>query len=969
MNSFERAVDYAEYLVELSKQNPAALLSNPVTTSNKGKSIHQKLLDLYIEETGKQSDEKRLQCNTHLLRKLVRREKLNCLILNLYPSNDGYSLMLRSKTGVETETCKLPYEVTELLDYIDDSELPPFLVDILEKAQVNVFYSGCVIVEVRDFRRATNGTFDMQYVLLKPNTQTLLSDINNLTNDGNVWTQEDLFLLESKLLLATEEPLCLDPSPAVVLVANKQQYDRKKLNTPMLKRYVRKYNQSAVDRKRKFAASSAPSELRLHDFIMRKKDKKTSSKFGKSTIDSWKQATVTLTPPESVDVEKYAKIIDRPEKGINKDNLLNLVEEHVLERDGMQDKKLLAKLTIYHRPGDDAYLGELYLDHDYREDKSKGATCRFLLGNKDSVKKYLDQFREIFTEEGRRAVKITTQRPGQAPIVTCTQTTPTSIATATVNQTNTKPAPSTAHGSGELPQGAAMSLGSLKRTMPIQLSLSIGPPPGGTQQGHLMQQAGSSNQAANQIQLNMQPTSINQSPLASQRLQQHANQSQSASQRLKQLGIHTSIASRNNTPTASPVTSQPPIAQLFGSPTSAGAGAQMLPQQPAAGTRTPTHTPTPTPPPSIVSPPPQATGLARKSSLTSESSTIHHMAQTTHQTNVASIVQGESTAAATTSISHQPQGVTNINIANITGIPPNINIQNLSGLPGMNIANLQGLQQVSLSLTGGSIAVPISMINTNPALLQNQQGILGVSSGSTSSANTPSGVTTVMSVNPGQSTVVSMVTQSPAQQHSAPTTSHVVTGVISQPSNVIPGTGMLSVPINLGSTQLVPAGIKSASQIRGSSVPLQLQFGQQGIQFVNLQQQQRPTLKTGSSLQANQTIGQVGVKPSTSIQGPLTTTILPTQTLGPGQQVLSHIPVGKSTGPAGGITTTLTHQQLVQLPQFQAQLQAFKNPSHAAQQQLQFHQILKQPAVPTTANVTFGGKPKNKKRTTPTPPK
>jgi hypothetical protein len=53
--------------------------------------------------------------------------------------------------------------------------------------------------------------------------------------------------------------------------------------------------------------------------------------------------------------------------------------------------------------------------------------------------RYLDQFREIFTEEGRRAVKITTQRPGQAPIVTCTQTTPTTIATATVNQTATKP--------------------------------------------------------------------------------------------------------------------------------------------------------------------------------------------------------------------------------------------------------------------------------------------------------------------------------------------------------------------------------------------------------------------------------------------------------------------------------------------------------------------------------------------------
>jgi hypothetical protein len=67
----------------------------------------------------------------------------------------------------------------------------------------------------------------------------------------------------------------------------------------------------------------------------------------------------------------------------------------------------------------------------------------------------------------------------------------------------------------------------------------------------------------------------------------------------------------------------------------------MLPQQQAVSTRTPTHTPTPTPPPSIVSPPPQNPGLVRKSSLTAESSTIHHMAQTTHQANVSSIVQGE----------------------------------------------------------------------------------------------------------------------------------------------------------------------------------------------------------------------------------------------------------------------------------------------------------------------------------------
>ena len=34
--------------------------------------------------------------------------------------------------------------------------------------QLNVFYSGCVIVELRDYRRTTDGTFDSQHVLLRP---------------------------------------------------------------------------------------------------------------------------------------------------------------------------------------------------------------------------------------------------------------------------------------------------------------------------------------------------------------------------------------------------------------------------------------------------------------------------------------------------------------------------------------------------------------------------------------------------------------------------------------------------------------------------------------------------------------------------------------------------------------------------------------------------------------------------------
>lgn len=36
----------------------------------------------------------------------------------------------------DSETIRLPYEEGELLEYLDAEELPPILVDLLEKSQV-----------------------------------------------------------------------------------------------------------------------------------------------------------------------------------------------------------------------------------------------------------------------------------------------------------------------------------------------------------------------------------------------------------------------------------------------------------------------------------------------------------------------------------------------------------------------------------------------------------------------------------------------------------------------------------------------------------------------------------------------------------------------------------------------------------------------------------------------------------------
>lgn len=81
-----------------------------------------------------------------MLEKLVAREHLNTLVLNLYPGSKGYSLSIKMGRDELVEAVKLPYHEDQLLTYIDNEELPPALTDLLEQA--DLYYSGCVIVQV-----------------------------------------------------------------------------------------------------------------------------------------------------------------------------------------------------------------------------------------------------------------------------------------------------------------------------------------------------------------------------------------------------------------------------------------------------------------------------------------------------------------------------------------------------------------------------------------------------------------------------------------------------------------------------------------------------------------------------------------------------------------------------------------------------------------------------------------------------
>uniref|UniRef100_A0A224YFY5 Protein, containing Spt20 domain n=1 Tax=Rhipicephalus zambeziensis TaxID=60191 RepID=A0A224YFY5_9ACAR len=415
MTTISSCLQQANVLLQTAKQQPGKLSREH--RKEKYPSLQQKLTELYLSECNFNLRNKNLYNGSNLLGKLVSKEKLNCLVLNLYAGNEGYSLMLKTRNGTETETIRLPYEESELLQYIDNEELPPILVDLLERSQAPVFYSGCIVVEVRDHRRClpTMGTFATHYVLLKPTTQSVLCDVGLVARgDGHSWSLEDKLYLEAALVMATAEPLCLEPTVGVAVVSNWLQHKKARLSNHMISRMAKKHSQVAINRRKKLEQCATPPYLRAHDFITQYRKRVPAPTplptMPSKQADIWAQKRATMPVPQEIEVEKLASVKEPPQPTM--DNTPLVVQEFVLETEPNTGK--LTRVTILQRPTDDQFFGRLYVD---REGNNKGTSCEFNLGSQANVTRYLDQFREIFTEEGRKAVKITHFVPGKPPVV------------------------------------------------------------------------------------------------------------------------------------------------------------------------------------------------------------------------------------------------------------------------------------------------------------------------------------------------------------------------------------------------------------------------------------------------------------------------------------------------------------------------------------------------------------------------
>ncbi|XP_042648438.1 transcription factor SPT20 homolog isoform X12 [Tyto alba] len=412
--ALELALDRAEYIIESARQRPP----KRKYLSSGRKSVFQKLYDLYIEECEKEPEIKqKLRRNVNLLEKLVMQETLSCLVVNLYPGNEGYSLMLRGKNGSDSETIRLPYEEGELLEYLDAEELPPILVDLLEKSQVNIFHCGCVIAEIRDYRQSGNmksPTYQSKHILLRPTMQTLICDVHSITSDNHKWTQEDKLLLESQLILATAEPLCLDPSIAVTCTTNRLLYNKQKMNTRPMKRCFKRYSRSSLNRQQEVAHYSTPPQLRLLDYVQKRKERKGAQQYdlkiskAGNCVDMWKQNPCYLTAPSEVDVEKYAKV----EKSIKPDDSQPTVwpaheikDDYVFECEvGNQLQK--TKLTIFQSLGNPLYYGKIQTLKGDEENDNLLTPSQFLIGSKTDAERVVNQYQELVQNEAKCPVKM-----------------------------------------------------------------------------------------------------------------------------------------------------------------------------------------------------------------------------------------------------------------------------------------------------------------------------------------------------------------------------------------------------------------------------------------------------------------------------------------------------------------------------------------------------------------------------------
>ncbi|XP_062507135.1 transcription factor SPT20 homolog isoform X2 [Corticium candelabrum] len=320
--------------------------------------------------------------------------------INLLPDAEGYTITLAAKNGSGAASTSIPYQDTELLEYLDSQQIPPMLLDILCDNDSCFLYCGCLIAEVRDYRcyHINMFAYNRHLVLLKPTNQTLAMAVDEMARESNL-SQEEKLSLESKLLLATERPLCLDPSPDVLAVTSHIYCEQDIYNSHVMRKAIKHQSPAAASRLAARRLEPVPPKFAVHDFILSSQHQKINNPAAlmlksKHTTDMWKRRPLQLSTPSSRDVVQLAKSLELD--GRENEFALELLQSIEIKLDTTSGREGpdCCKLNVYRCPSDGEYsIVVTYGQHGvYHETQS----TRHQLGQRAEAQKYLNRFLDSY---------------------------------------------------------------------------------------------------------------------------------------------------------------------------------------------------------------------------------------------------------------------------------------------------------------------------------------------------------------------------------------------------------------------------------------------------------------------------------------------------------------------------------------------------------------------------------------------
>lgn len=281
-------------IIDNNRQN---MLPLPKSSLQSQLSLHDKLYKSYASHPcGKGQP---LRSAVNLLKKLDPATTKPSFLLNLYDDADGYSIALCYNDGDECIQLYLPYEEDYIFSYLDNQEIPPLVVELLDGTECFRLQDGYLICEVRNYRGNTNG-YHSASLLLHQNSENLSSASSRLSSE-NLCSQKEEVCVESHLVLATQSPICLDPSTDVTCLNSRLYYNKLKFNSQSVKGCFKKktisprskVGQVSAGLEQYFTTRREHSKGRRRESLKKRKSKLLSSDIIKGIIDDVSR----LVPP------------------------------------------------------------------------------------------------------------------------------------------------------------------------------------------------------------------------------------------------------------------------------------------------------------------------------------------------------------------------------------------------------------------------------------------------------------------------------------------------------------------------------------------------------------------------------------------------------------------------------------------------------------------------------------------------